>query len=318
MKKITLQATIPEECATMRVDQALAKLFPDYSRSTLQNWIKADFVRIDGKAPTQKTKVNSGQEVIIHAILENFDQRNVPENIPLDIIFEDDDLLVINKPAGLVVHPGAGNLQHTLMNALLHHAPELTHLPRAGIVHRLDKDTSGLLVIAKNLASHHSLIKQLQQREVQRVYQAIANGLIISGATISERIGRHPRQRLKMAVISAGKEAITEYRVLEKFRAHTLIKVQLQTGRTHQIRVHMAHIHHPIVGDQLYGGRFKLPAKISPELKTALQHFKRQALHAWQLSLIHPRTKDKMSWKAEIPEDMQNLIGLMRKDCCHV
>lgn len=318
MKKITLQATIPDECATMRVDQALAKLFPDYSRSTLQNWIKADFVRIDGKAPTQKTKVNSGQEVIIHAILENFDQRNVPENIPLDIIFEDDDLLVINKPAGLVVHPGAGNLQHTLMNALLHHAPELTHLPRAGIVHRLDKDTSGLLVIAKNLSSHHSLIKQLQQREVQRVYQAIANGLIISGATISERIGRHPRQRLKMAVISAGKEAITEYRVLEKFRAHTLIKVQLQTGRTHQIRVHMAHIHHPIVGDQLYGGRFKLPAKISPELKTALQHFKRQALHAWQLSLIHPRTKDKMSWKAEIPEDMQNLIGLMRKDCCHV
>lgn len=314
MKNIILEAIIPEDMTGMRIDLALAKLFPDYSRGRIQTWIKSNFVKIDGQIPTQKYKVRPGQVVTLSAKLENEESNQMAEDIPLNIIYEDQDLLVINKPVGLVVHPGAGNKKHTLMNALLHHVPELEHIPRAGIVHRLDKDTSGLLVVAKNLATHNNLIQQLQQRTIERIYQAIVTGVIISGKTISAPIGRHSTQRTKMAVTDSGREAITHFRVLEKFRAHTLIQLQLETGRTHQIRVHMAHIHHAVVGDQQYAGRFKFPANISAELRTALQNFKHQALHAWKLTLQHPRTKEVMSWEAPLPADMIELVDTMRED----
>lgn len=313
IKTIHLTAQVPEELHQLRLDQALAKLFPSYSRSRLQTWIKQNQITVDGKHLRAKDKVATGQTIEIRAQLEE-ETPWQPQAIALDICYEDDDILVINKPAGLVVHPAAGNPDRTLVNALLHHAPELINLPRAGIVHRLDKNTSGLMVVARNLAAHHSLVKQIQAREVEREYLAIVNGTLIAGGIIDAPIGRHPVNRMQMAVVDEGKEAITRYWVKERFRAHTLTKVLLETGRTHQIRVHMTHINHPLVGDPTYGGRLKIPAGCNEALKDALRHFKRQALHARRLSLHHPSSKQLMTWEAPVPEDMQALIEHLRND----
>jgi 23S rRNA pseudouridine1911/1915/1917 synthase len=240
------------------------------------------------------------------------------EPISLDILHEDAHLIVINKPVGMVVHPAAGNPGGTMLNALLHHAPELRHVPRAGIVHRLDKDTSGVLVVARDLSAHKYLVEQLQARAFVREYLAVVNGVLTAGGTVDAPIGRHPVQRKRMAVVNVGgKSAVTHYRVEQRFRAHTLIKVNLETGRTHQIRVHMAHIHHALVGDQVYGGRLKLPAGSSEELIEVLRKFKRQALHARYLELVHPGTGESMGWEAPIPDDMQHLIDVMQEDSRH-
>lgn len=312
MKIIHLKTIIPPELANIRFDSALAKLFPQYSRARWQAWIKAGSVQIDGKAIDQSEKVQGGQQIIVNVEL-TAEALWQAQAMPLNVVYEDEDILVINKPVGLVVHPGTGNSENTLVNALLHYAPELANVPRGGIVHRLDKDTSGLLVIARNLTAHKNLVEQIQKREMKREYLAIVGGILISGGTIKTAIGRHPLKRTKMAVTPHGKGAVTHYRVLEKFVGHTYLKVQLETGRTHQIRVHMSHIHHPIVGDSVYGGRLKFPANISAELRNALQHFKRQALHASNLTLEHPITGKILQWQAPLPEDMQQLLTLLRK-----
>lgn len=310
---INLSTTIPNEMAGKRLDQTLAILFADYSRARLQTWINNGSIKVNGETKRSKDKVQGGETVIVNAISEA--QKNwEAQEIQLDIIYEDDSLLVINKPIGLVVHPAAGNPDKTLVNAVLHYCPKLNELPRAGIIHRLDKDTSGLLVVAKTLIAHTYLTRQLQARTVKREYNALVNGIIISGGVIDEPIGRDPHQRKKMAVIGSGKEAITHYRVIERFQTHTLLKVNLETGRTHQIRVHMAYIHHPIVGDALYGGRLKLPKNISPELIAALRNFKHQALHARRLGLIHPVTYEYCEWQAPLPEDIACLLNLFRQN----
>ena len=235
------------------------------------------------------------------------------EKISLNIIFEDEQIIIINKPVGMVVHPAIGNHSNTLLNALLYHAPQLANLPRAGIVHRLDKDTSGLLVIAKTLEAQTTLVKQLNRRKITREYEAIVQGVLTGGGTISEPIGRHPRQRIKMAVVEGGKEAVTHYWVIERFNAYTHIKVKLETGRTHQIRVHMASHHHPIAGDQTYGGRMKLPKGASEELIEGLRQFKRQALHAKRLAFLHPMTNEETSFEAPLPNDIKHLLELLKK-----
>ena len=234
--------------------------------------------------------------------------------MPLEILYEDSALIVLNKPPGLVVHPGAGNREGTLVNALLHHAPELANVPRAGVVHRLDKDTSGLLVVARTLAAHTHLVAQLQARTVKREYFAIVAGVMTAGGTIEAPVGRHPSERTRMAVVVGGREAVTHYRVLERFRGHTYVRVNLETGRTHQIRVHMAHLHYPLVGDPTYGGRLRLPADSSSTLREALRHFKRQALHAGVLGLIHPESGAALQWDAPLPADMQQLLEALRSD----
>lgn len=306
--------TIPEHYARQRLDAVLGELFPDYSRSRMQQWIKSGKILLDGQQPRGRDKVQGFETVEIHVEPEPLDDRVEAENIALDLIYEDDDLIVINKPTGLVVHPAAGHRSGTLQNALLHFEPKLVEVPRAGIVHRLDKDTTGLLVVARNLKSHKSLVDQLQARSVHREYQAVVTGLLTAGGTVNEPIGRHPRDRKRMWVREDGKEAITHYRVTERYRGHTLVKVNLETGRTHQIRVHMAYIYHPLVGDAAYGGRLKLPRGASETLKTSLRNFNRQALHAGRLGLIHPTTGMNCEWQSELPEDMQALIMLLRED----
>lgn len=300
--------TVPFEMAGLRLDQALAELFSGYSRSKLQTWIKSGRVEIFETVQTSpKFKLEGGEEITLDAEAEAVIESS-PEAIPLDIIYEDDSLLIINKPAGLVVHPAAGNWQGTLLNALLHHDPDLAAIPRAGIVHRLDKDTSGLLMIAKTLQAHHSLIQQLQEREITREYLAICKGRMTAGGTVDEAIGRHPTDRKRYAIRESGKEAVTHYRVEQRFTHHTLVRLQLETGRTHQIRVHMAHIRYPLLGDPVYGGRFQLPPHCSPALEQALRGFKRQALHAAKLGLIHPETGDYMEWEQPLPDDMLRLL----------
>ena len=312
--KSILNAEIPEELDASRLDQALARLFPQYSRSRLQQWVKDGFVSVDSKQLRGKDKVHTGQKLIVE-VQETVQGDWQPEAIPLDILYEDDQLIVINKPVGLVVHPAAGNQSGTLLNALLHHAPELEKVPRAGIVHRLDKDTSGVLVVARDISAHKYLVEQLQARAFEREYAAVVNGVLTAGGTVETRIGRHPLQRKRMAVVpTGGKPAITHYRVEQRFRAHTLIKVNLETGRTHQIRVHMSHIHHPLIGDQVYGGRLKMPAGCSEELTRVLRKFKRQALHARLLGLEHPKTGESMRWQAPMPDDMQELITVLADD----
>lgn len=305
--------TVSESLAGSRLDFALAKLLPEYSRAKLQHWIQADHVTVDGKVGKNPEKVAAGAVISLEAELEVVEPC-VPEAIHLTIVYEDDDLLVINKPVGLVVHPGAGNPGGTLVNALLNYCPALNQLPRAGLVHRLDKDTSGLLVIAKTISTHTRLVRMIQSRKVSREYVAIVEGTLIAGGTINQPLGRHPKHRTRMAVISSGKEATTHYRVLERFRAHTLLKVMLETGRTHQIRVHLAWAHYPLVGDSFYGWRLRLPPKAKPALIEGLQGFKRQALHARRLSLRHPQTGELLEWEAPLPEDMQHLIALLRED----
>ena len=305
-----LTARVPDELAGMRLDQCLAEIFPDYSRSKLQTWIKAERVKVDGQILRGREKLDGGEQIELDAEAEVV-LTSDPEDIPLDIVYEDDSLLIINKPVGLVVHPAAGHWQGTLVNALLNHEPGLNVLPRAGIVHRLDKDTSGLLMIAKTLPAHTSLVEQLQERSINREYLALVKGWMTAGGTVDEPIGRHPTDRKRNAVRRDGKEAITHYRLEQRFKRHTLIRVKLETGRTHQIRVHMSHIHYPLVGDPVYGGRFQMPADCNPALAEALRGFKRQALHAARLGLEHPETGEYCEWEREMPEDMQHLIDLL-------
>jgi len=297
--------------AGRRLDQVLAELLPELSRSRLQQWIDQGRVLVDGKTRRRCDKVHGGEEVRLMLVPESRHEC-IAQAISLDVLFEDDDLLVVNKPAGLVVHPAAGHPNGTLQNALLHRLPQLDSVPRAGIVHRLDKDTSGLLVVAKTLPAHKSLVDQLQQRSVHREYRALAQGVLVAGGTIDAPIGRHRRERTKMTVSPGGRPAVTHYRVLERFEAHTLLAVRLQTGRTHQIRVHMAHIRHPLVGDKIYGGRPRPPRGASARLIHALQGFPRQALHAIGLGLDHPVTGGAMHWETPMPEDMYELLSLLR------
>ncbi len=304
---------VPPEMAQQRLDQVVASLCPQYSRSQLQKWIKSGQVLVDNKPLKPKERLTGGEQIIIHATQE-VQTRSEAEEMPLDIVYEDDDILVLNKPADLVVHPGAGNWSGTLVNGLLHYDPQLEYLPRAGIVHRLDKDTTGLMVVAKTLEAHNSLVEQLQERDVSREYLALVQRPVIAGGTLEGNIGRHPIDRLKMAVIEGGKEAITHYRVEERFRHHTLLRVALETGRTHQIRVHLTANNMPIVGDQLYGGRPRVPAGISGELREALQTFPRQALHATRLGLNHPITEEALEWEAPVPADMETLLALLRAE----
>lgn len=308
-----LTVEVPFELAGMRLDAALAELFSEYSRSKLQTWVKAGRVKVDGKELKPREKLEGGEWIELDAepeVVITFE----PENIALDIIFEDEDILIINKPAGLVVHPAIGNWSGTLLNALLYHAPQLETLPRAGIVHRIDKDTSGLLMIAKTLQAHNSLTEQLQERSIHREYQAITHNRMIAGGTIDEPIGRHPTDRLRYIVRDDGKEAVTHYRVISRFQRHTHIQCKLETGRTHQIRVHMAHIRFPLVGDPLYSGRFQMPAHCGEELEKVLRHFKRQALHAAKLGLIHPKTGEYLEWEQPLPEDMVLLLSVLAKN----
>ncbi len=305
MAKLT--TIIPDELAGMRLDQCLAEVFPDYSRSKLQIWIKAGRVTVNQKLLKAKDKIDGGEQVELDAEAEQVLEYEA-ENIPLDIVFEDESVLIVNKPAGLVVHPAVGNWQGTLVNALLNHDASLKTLPRAGIVHRLDKDTSGLLMIAKTLTAHYSLSSQLQNRTITREYLALVKGWMTAGGTVEAPLGRHHTDRTRHTVREDGKHAVTHYRLEQRFKRHTLIRVNLETGRTHQIRVHMAHIHYPLVGDQVYGGRFQLPNNCNPDLEQVLRAFKRQALHATRLGLQHPETDEYCEWELPVPEDMAILI----------
>lgn len=311
MKTIHLVTEVTAEMSDQRLDQVLSKTFPEYSRESFKQWILDKVVLVDGKVLRPRDKVLEGQKIEINAELTN-DTRFLPESIALDIIYEDEAIIVLNKPVGLVVHPGAGNMEGTLLNALLHHDPQLAALPRAGIVHRLDKNTSGIMVVARTLPAHTSLITQLQNRTIIREYDTVVQGELISGGTIDMPIGRHHLQRTKMAIVVSGKSAVTHYRIKERFLQFTRLAVKLETGRTHQIRVHMAHIHHPVLGDPVYGGRLKIPANCSENLREYLLHFRRQALHAIQLTLTHPSSQEEMSWEAPIPEDYLQLLELLR------
>jgi 23S rRNA pseudouridine1911/1915/1917 synthase len=308
-----LTARVPEELAGMRLDQCLAEIFPDYSRSKLQIWLKDGRVLVDGEQRKGREKLDGGEEIELDAEAEQVVEYDA-EDIPLDIVYEDESILIVNKPAGLVVHPAVGNWTGTLVNALLNHVPSLDTLPRAGIVHRIDKDTSGLLMVAKTLQAHNSLVEQLQERSIHREYLALVKGWMTAGGTVDQPIGRHPVDRKRNAVRRDGKEAVTHYRLEQRFKRHTLIRVKLETGRTHQIRVHMSHINYPLVGDQTYGGRFQMPAECNPALADALRNFKRQALHATKLGLDHPETGEYMEWEQPMPEDMQNLIKLLTEN----
>ena len=312
-QELHLSFSIPEHLRGRRLDQALAELMPDWSRSRLQQWIRDGQVRLDEGLPRARDRVHGGETVRIDAVFRE-DSGCQPEDIPLDVVFEDSDLLVINKPPGLVVHPAAGNPDGTLQNALLHHDPELAHLPRAGIVHRLDKDTSGLMVVARSLPAHKQLVDALQARAVKREYLAVVHSVMTAGGEIDAPIGRHPVDRKRMAVVAGGREAVTRYRVEERYRAHTLVRVRLETGRTHQIRVHMAHIRCPVVGDPVYGGRLRLPRGAGERLQAVLQGFRRQALHAAELAFTHPGTGEAVSWQAALPQDMARLVDVLRED----
>ncbi|CAK0753178.1 23S rRNA pseudouridine(1911/1915/1917) synthase [Gammaproteobacteria bacterium] len=316
MKEIPhLHARIPIALAGQRLDQALAILFPDYSRGRFQTWIRAEAVRLDGEIPRRpRDRVHGGE--IVDVAVEEFSTDLLswtPEPLPLTVVYADNALLVVNKPAGLVVHPAAGNRQGTLVNALLHHAPELMTLPRAGLIHRLDKDTTGLLVVARTLVAHHSLVEQLKARELLREYDAVVNGVVVAGGKVEAPLGRHPQDRKRIAVVGNGRPAVTHYRVIHRFPAHTHLRLRLETGRTHQIRVHMNHLHYPLLGDPVYGGRTRLPPGCSSALAAAIQGFGRQALHATRLGFIHPLTGEVLSWEAPFPADMAMLLTLLEK-----
>ncbi len=304
---------IPEELAGLRLDQALARMFPEYSRSRLKDWLLDGAITVDGVARRPRDAVAGGERVVLEAPAEPV-VRDLPEPIALDVVFEDDDLLVVNKPAGLVVHPGAGNPAGTLMNGLLHHAPVLGGMPRAGIIHRIDKDTSGLLLVAKSLRAHTVLVRRLADRAISRRYLAVCTGVLTGGGTIDAPLGRHPVDRKRVSVQPEGRAAVTHYRVIERFRAHTYVSVRLETGRTHQIRVHFAHRRHALVGDPVYGGRLALPAGASEALNDELRRFRRQALHAAQLVLDHPITGAPLDLSVPPPEDFQRLLEALRAD----
>jgi 23S rRNA pseudouridine1911/1915/1917 synthase len=309
---LKIEAEIPAEMHGLRLDQALSQLFPQYSRAQIQKWIKQKQVLVNGQGCLPKTIIQGGEDIFMEVQAEP-QTRCEPEDMPLDVIYSDEQLIIVNKPAGMVVHPAAGNPDGTLQNALLFHFPELGYVTRAGIVHRLDKDTSGLMVVARTLEAHTSLVEQLQSRRMGREYEAIVNGVMIAGGTVNEPIGRHPVDRKRMAVVRNGKPAVTHYRVIQRFAAHTHLRVKLETGRTHQIRVHMAYIRHPIIGDKVYGGRQRVPAGASTEMLHILRSFPRQALHAVRLELIHPASGEIMYWSSPLPDDMHALLEKLRE-----
>jgi 23S rRNA pseudouridine1911/1915/1917 synthase len=303
---------VPDDLAGQRLDQALARMFPQYSRSRLKSWILQGFVTVNGGERRPKDLVSGGESVALQPE-EELGVISAPEAMDLDVRFEDDALMIVNKPAGLVVHPGAGNLQGTLMNGLLHHSAVLASLPRAGIIHRLDKDTSGLLLVGKTLQSHTALVRMLAAREIRRRYLAICTGVLTGGGTIDAPIARHPVDRLRMSVQDNGRPAVTHYRVLERLAAHTYISVELESGRTHQIRVHFAYKRHPLVGDPVYGGRMTVPPGSDETLTETIHNFRRQALHAGRLEFVHPVTGDAIAVEAPPPEDFFNLLEALRK-----
>lgn len=306
------RARIPAELAGARLDQVLAELFPDFSRSRLQQWLKAGLATLDGQPGRARERVRGGERVEVRVSLETREDHQ-PQALGLNILYEDADLLVLDKPPGLVVHPAAGNADGTLLNGLLHHDGELARLPRGGIVHRLDKDTSGLLVVARSLRAHADLVAQLQARAVTRQYLALVTGEPVAGGSVVAPIGRHPTQRTRMAVTLGGKPAITHYRVSARYPGLTRLEVRLETGRTHQIRVHLAHVGYPILGDPAYGGRLRLPKGATPALADRLRGFRRQALHAERLRLIHPGTGESMEWHAPPPPDLAELLRALEE-----
>ena len=311
---IQLEASTEAAHFGLRLDQVLADLFPEYSRSKLKTWIQDGNVAVNGEVITvPRHKMQMDELVTVQAEMD-VQVTSEAQDIALNIVYEDEHILVINKPADLVVHPGAGNPSGTVLNALLNHCPEIDKVPRAGIVHRLDKDTTGLMVVAKTIPAQTHLVDQLQRREMSREYEAVALGTMVAGGIVDAPIGRHATKRTHMAVREMGKPAVTHFRVIEKFRAYTHLRLKLETGRTHQIHVHMAHIKHPLLGDQVYGGRPRLPKGASEEFIAALRGFQRQALHAAQLSLFHPETEEWMTWKAPLPQDMQDLLKAVKKD----
>lgn len=307
------ECRIPEQHAGERFDQALAVLFAEHSRARLQQWIRDGHITLDGAVVKPRVKIFGGERVLGRCPVETR-SHDRPQALDLAIVHEDEALLVIDKPAGLVVHPAAGNRDGTLVNALLHHAPELAALPRAGLVHRLDKETSGLLVVARTLAAHTALVGQLQARRVSREYRAVVTGVMASGGTVDAPIGRHPVDRKRMAVVAGGKPAVTHYRVTARFRAHSDLRVRLETGRTHQIRVHLAHVHYPILGDPVYGGPPRLPPGMDPALADRVRGFRRQALHAERLGLEHPLSGEWCEWESPLPADMRELLNALMMD----
>ncbi|MBB3102409.1 23S rRNA pseudouridine(1911/1915/1917) synthase RluD [Azomonas macrocytogenes] len=310
---IHLRADVPFELGGQRLDQIAAQLFAEHSRSRLATWIKGGQLRVDGTTMRPKDTVHTGACLELLAELESQGEWQA-QDIELNIVYEDEHILVLDKPAGLVVHPAAGHADGTLLNALLHHAPGLISVPRAGIVHRLDKDTTGLMVVAKTLQAQTDLVGQLQQRSVSRIYESLVAGVLTSGGTIDAPIGRHGQLRQRMAVVDSGKPAVSHYRVLERFRVHTHARIKLETGRTHQIRVHMAHIGYPLVGDPVYGGRFRIPPAASQTMVQTLREFPRQALHARFLELNHPASGERMKWASDLPDDFVWLLTLLRQD----
>lgn len=311
--QIDIELKIPFEAKQQRLDRVLHDLLPDYSRQRIKQWLESRELLVDGQAAKASHKVKGGEQVTLHATLADT-TRWQAQAMPIDIVYSDDSLLVVNKPAGLVVHPGAGNHDNTLINGLLHHYPELAQLPRSGIIHRIDKDTSGLLIVPRTLSAHGHLSAQLQDHSMARDYYALVEGTLIAGGTITGDIGRDPRHRTRMAVVNHGKAAVTHYRIGQRFRAHTLLAIQLETGRTHQIRVHMAKQHHPLIGDRLYGYKAKLPKAASPALIEALRQFPRQALHAYRLRCQHPVTQQACEWQIDLADDMQALCQLLSED----
>ncbi|MCL7929683.1 23S rRNA pseudouridine(1911/1915/1917) synthase RluD [Halomonas llamarensis] len=311
----TVEATqrVPATLVGARLDQAAAELFSDYSRERLKAWINAGELTVDGAHVKPKTKLYGDETLDLCATLEE-EGRFEPQAIALDVVFEDDAVMVINKPAGMVVHPAAGNPDGTLLNALLYYHPAIAQLPRSGIVHRLDKDTTGLMMVAKTLPAQTALVEQLQARTVSRQYDAVVIGTPVAGGTVDAPIGRHPKDRKRQAVNASGKPAVTHFRVVERFRAHTHVRCKLETGRTHQIRVHMAHARYPLIGDPVYGGRPKLPPGAAEPLKEILREFPRQALHARKLSFVHPHTEQTMTFRAPLPDDLLMLLDYLRED----
>jgi len=309
----THRLEFPPELAGRRLDQALATLLPQYSRTRIQRWIEDGAVRVNGLPPRARDVVVGGEAATVEA--RQADETTIAaEELPLDIVHQDAAIIVINKAPGVVVHPGAGNREHTLQNALLAHDPKLRRVPRAGLVHRIDKDTSGLLVVARTIEAQGALVAALAAHEIEREYLALCTGAMTGGGTVDEPIGRHRTQRIKMAVRSDGRAAVTHYRIEKRFRAHTLARVRLETGRTHQIRVHLAHVGYPIVGDPVYGGRRRIPAGASPELLAALEAFKRQALHAARLEFVHPKSGKPVSFEAPLPADFRKLLAVLERD----
>ncbi|EGT76092.1 23S rRNA pseudouridine(1911/1915/1917) synthase RluD [Haemophilus haemolyticus] len=314
MPQITLSAEVQPEQMGQRLDQTLAELFPEYSRSRLKTWIEADLVKLNDRITNiPREKVLGGEKIEITVEVED-ETRFEPENIPLNIVYEDDDIIVINKPKDLVVHPGAGNPNGTVLNALLYHYPPIAEVPRAGIVHRLDKDTTGLMVVAKTIPAQTKLVRDLQKRKITREYEAVASGIMTKGGTVDQPMARHATKRTLMAVHPMGKPAVTHYRIMENYRNYTRLRLRLETGRTHQIRVHMAHIAHPLLGDQTYGGRPRPPKNANEDFMEVLRNFKRQALHAVMLRLAHPITGEMMEWYAPLPDDFVELLNALKAD----